>query len=258
MSLKNSTEWIKMSNKGEINNNHDKEKHNLIRIIIIYAFWVIVLLLLSYWIINNDCPSKAGNDGWASYFGSFWGGVLGGGATLVAVVYTINDNKRENERKSKEAKEEKIKKSALIIYYDFDFAFKDIKMFMRDYVNRTKYRPGEDLKKCDHEKFKKSMNQLKQFYFDSTWIHTVAELYDVNISKSKKIDSEKIKRIYAIYGHFMTINKSIESPENFELCRRALDSMNQIVKATSENENFSIILNDQDLIDDLKEIAELG
>ena len=229
-----------------------------------------MLLLLSYWIINNDWPSKAGNDGWASYFGSFWGGVLGGGATLVAVVYTINDNKRENERKSKEEKKAKIKKSALIVYYDFDFAFEDIKEFMRDFFYCTKYKPGEDLKECDHDKFRKSMYQLKQFYFDSTWIHTVAELYDVdipmsknpseneNLPKGKKIDAEKIKRIYVIYGHFVTINKSIEAPEHFEFCRRSLYSMNQIVKATNENENLDIILNDQDLIDYLKEFAELN
>jgi hypothetical protein len=61
--------------------------------------------------------------GWLSFFGSYLGGLLGGVATLLAVVRTIDSNKDEQIIREENAKRKSIQKSALIVYYDFKFAF---------------------------------------------------------------------------------------------------------------------------------------
>ena len=85
---------------------------------------------MNYLIIGNNFASKATNDGWASFFGSYLGGVLGGGATLFAVLFTIDNNHLEYEQNRLKEQDELIAKSAVIIYNDFDFIFKDIHSFL--------------------------------------------------------------------------------------------------------------------------------
>lgn len=68
------------------------------------------------------------------FFGSYLGGIFGGVATLLAVVYTIKSNKKEQERKEKIERQKTIQKSAVIVYYDFQFALDEIVQFMNNYA----------------------------------------------------------------------------------------------------------------------------
>lgn len=178
--------------------------------------------------------SKAQPDGWAGFFGSYLGGV----ATLIAVIVTILYNFNEIKRKSIEEKEERIKKSALIIYFDFKFILENIYTFL-DELRDNKV--GTDvLDPCDNydfEKYKEKRVVLDQFYFDSNWIRTVADLYESENSNTHNIDPNEIKTIYEIYGHFMTIEKSTYS-YNEKICNKAFEAMKKIKAKNSEVEKI--------------------
>jgi len=81
------------------------------KIYIILAIIVITLLplIINYTVINNGFESKAGNDGWASFFGSYLGGVIGGIGTLIAVLVTTHQTRKiQEENKSQNKKNMKI------------------------------------------------------------------------------------------------------------------------------------------------------
>lgn len=110
------------------------------------------------------------------------------------------------QRKIDKAKDEKeLQESALIVYYDFEFAFADIIKFMNDYLSR---------KEVSHKKsfnfniFKeqKEKNHI-YIYIDDNWIHTVAKL-----SSSLKYD--EIQKIYKLYGDLSTIKRAFNSSVN--------------------------------------------
>ena len=89
---------------------------------IVYVLFIVCApIAIEKLIIANSYSSGASNDGWASFFGSYLGGVFGGTATLMAVLITIRNGKKEQEEEIAREKEELIRKSALIVYYDFEF-----------------------------------------------------------------------------------------------------------------------------------------
>ena len=51
---------------------------------------IILPVVLECFIFSNEYFSKVTNDGWASFFGSYFGGVLGGTGTLVALLISTN------------------------------------------------------------------------------------------------------------------------------------------------------------------------
>lgn len=57
---------------------------------------IILPLAINNFIINNNYYSKATNDGWASFFGSYLGGILGGFGTLASVLITLRETRKEN------------------------------------------------------------------------------------------------------------------------------------------------------------------
>lgn len=196
-------------------------------IILTLAITVITPVALQYCIIENDFPSKASNDGWASFFGSYLGGVFGGIATLVAVILTIHFNQKEQERRSNEEKRERIRKSVIIIYNDFEFSFNNIRDFLFFYwKNKNNRCITNKLEEEDKETFLLNRKRLNQFYFDNNWICTVAELND-----SCQFTSDDIKRIYEVYGHLMTINKILNS-DDYYICQSAYKAMNSIMNWT--------------------------
>lgn len=187
--------------------------------------------------LDSGFLSGASPEGWASFLGSYIGGVFGGVATLIAVILTIFYNMYEIERKSTEEKEERIKKSAVIIYFDFKFILENIYTFLDELRDK---RDTDGLDPCDNydfEKYKEKRVVLDQFYFDSNWIRTVADLYESKNSKSHNINSNEIKTIYEIYGHFMTIEKSIHSNDK-KICNKAFEAMKKIKAKKSEVEKI--------------------
>lgn len=65
-------------------------------------FWVIGIIimpiLINYLIINNNFFSKAGNDGWASFWGSYLGAIFSGIITLIVMYVTIIDGRKNTKK----------------------------------------------------------------------------------------------------------------------------------------------------------------
>lgn len=178
---------------------------------------------------------------WFSFFGSYLGGVFGGIATLIAVLYTIKSNVTEQDRKEENEKQKEIKKSALIVYYDFKFAFNNIADFLNLFSRKCaseghKYPTKYLYNKEDIELYKKCTIELNQFYLDDNWIHTVANLHDPAL-----FGEGTIKKIYEIYGHLSNINKSIERPDD-DIIRNAFESMTDIFEyKCSKNGSLTVL-----------------
>lgn len=189
-------------------------------------------------ILNSGFLSDAGSEGWASFFGSYLGGILGGVATLLALILTIKNNREEIENKANEERHNRIKKSALIVFYDFKFVLENINAFLDELRNA-----GVDTKVTDlnnpaaFNAYKKKRVVLDQLYFDANWIRTVADLYENELEqkkpKSYSIEPEEIKTIYEIYGHFMTIDKGIYSYDK-NICNKAFEAMKKIKSKESD------------------------
>nr|DAR86830.1 MAG TPA: protein of unknown function (DUF5381) [Caudoviricetes sp.] len=67
-----------------------KKKH----MVILFVFVLILPVILQYAVFANSVESNVSNDGWASFLGSYIGGVFGGGMTLAAVWISVRETKR--------------------------------------------------------------------------------------------------------------------------------------------------------------------
>ena len=181
--------------------------------------------------------------------------MLGGAATLIAVIYTIQNNKDEQIEKENNDKQVSIEKSAFIVYNDFYFNIKCIKNFMNKLwkkrlathqfevlINKDK----DELENYEYDYFKECCNQFNQFFINSKWISIVANLKD-----SSKMNQDDIVRICEIYGHFITIQNSIEGV-SLEIYKNAYKAMNEIIdfKATLK-EGSALVFNEKDEVTDL-------
>lgn len=72
-----------------------KKTSKLILLVIILILLVIPVFV-NWAVINNDFYSKATNDSWVSFLGSYLGGILGGFATLIGVLITLKSSRIEN------------------------------------------------------------------------------------------------------------------------------------------------------------------
>ena len=200
-------------------------------------FWLLIIIfvpqVVNYWIINNSIPGNSTDDGWASFFGSFLRGIVGGGATLVGVILTIEQNNKEQKLNEIRKSREIVQHSATIIYYDFKFAFDNINDFLFFF---WRDRPGKTINKLesreDYDCFISKKNKLNQFYFVNDWISTVADLKYTKQLSTKELEQfteEEIKKIYEIYGHLMNVLKFIDSNDD-DVCDKAFYSMNNIVQ----------------------------
>jgi len=104
---------------------------------------------------------------------------------------------RESERRKETAeKKAKIKKSALIIYFDFKFAFQDL-LPCYTYLSNSKRQYGKFY--FDTDLWKAAP---KFIYLDENWIPNVANLVD-----NENPDMKLIEQIYDMYGHLNDVNK---------------------------------------------------
>lgn len=60
----------------------------------LFGLVVILPVILQYAVFANSVESNASNDGWASFLGSYIGGVFGGGMTLMAVLISVRETRR--------------------------------------------------------------------------------------------------------------------------------------------------------------------
>lgn len=66
-------------------------------IMISIAIVVLLPILVNFVIINNNFYSKASNDGWISFWGSYIGGIFGGVGTLIALNITVSNSQKYQE-----------------------------------------------------------------------------------------------------------------------------------------------------------------
>jgi hypothetical protein len=198
---------------------HENKLFCIIGVLIVIAFGVQVLFKCCLGISLNSFD-----------LGSYYGGVIGGIATLLALLLTIQHNKKEQEEKEEKEKEKIVQKSAIIVFYDFKFAFDDITIFLTHLLDKkSTHKPFLKDNSLNTTAYLEHIDCLTQFYFDKKWIKTVAEL-------NGRIDSheEDIGIIYEIYGHLMTINKSLQidkktlTKKEKKICSNAFESMNTL------------------------------
>ena len=124
------------------------------------------------------------------------GAILGTYMAITGAIWT--------QRKIDEVAEKKeITKAATIVYYDFDFAFKDFEKILGLYSSRIKCQSNVLSSDEQVEAFSKIINRYR-VYIDDKWITNVANLAVV-------VSSEELKRIYGLYGDISTIKSVLSS-----------------------------------------------
>ena len=166
-------------------------------IFIALLFLVSPLLLRISWVesIVTDILFALKEEGYKSSYIETIGAIFGTFFAITGALWTQKRIDLQNE-------EHKIKEAAVIVYYDFKFAFDDIFQFEYAYACIS---PETDNEYDDLEYFCKYRNNLK-IYIDSDWICNVAKLCNV-------LSSEEIKQVYKIYGDFETIKCVFEKPD---------------------------------------------
>ena len=133
------------------------------------------------------------DSGYKSSYIETFGAILG---TFLAVAGTL-----WTQRKIDEAVDKKeIKECALIIFYDFEFALKDLTKLMQYYQNSQRTISNVLL---DYKEFAKRQKRYR-IYIDDDWIHNVAKL-------SHKLSSREIQKIYKLYGDLCTIRNAFNT-----------------------------------------------
>ena len=207
--------------------------------------FILIPLLLDYIVFENNVFCSVSNDGWASFFGSFCGGI----ATLFAVLLTLEHNKYEYRQKKEDERTARNEKSALIIFYDFKFAFENIRaVYKASTVNLLFNVNNLNSGTNGLSDYKILLNQL---YLDSDWVRNVAELKDC-----PDIDSQVIDDIYRVYGYLQAILKWKEL-DNIDTRREAVLAMAKLMKY--DESSFDYLLEDDvaRVYDKLKNIAHI-
>lgn len=166
---------------------------------IIGGFFVASPFFLRCPVIENAllwflCPLKE-SEYKICYIETF-GAILG---TFLAIYGALWTQRKIDER----TEQKELRESALIIYYDFDFALKDILALMQSYLS--------SVAKCSDElqdfHYFLACTKKYRMYLDSEWIRNVAKLSDV-------LSSKEMHEIYSLYGDLSTIGEIFNAPRS--------------------------------------------
>ncbi|RJE48911.1 MULTISPECIES: hypothetical protein [unclassified Dehalobacter] len=149
---------------------------------IIYVSIGIVIIILIPWlfdslIFGNNIKSNLSNGEWAGFLGSYIGGIVGGFATLSAVLISLNKGKTIQE-------ESEIRENVLIVYYDLILGLTDLKKIYISHRNQS---------------FKDVPTRM---FLSSNWIRNVAMI----ASKLENIDY-----IYKLYGDLEMLRDDLKT-----------------------------------------------
>ena len=225
--------------------------------IIIYIISIFILPVLVY--VSKSIYFKTFgryNDNWLGFWGSYLGGILGGIATLMAVVVTIHNNNDEQDRKEENEKKTVIQRSAFIVHLDFQFTFENIVDFLLFFWKTESCCIDELRSRKNYEAYLKCRNRLNQFYFVEDFIYRVADLRECDYLK------EDIKRIGEVYGHLMNIRKSLDVSKDDvqeDILQRAFVSMNSFIDhdRIAKDGGIHIIIDCQDRgVDVIKKVMK--
>lgn len=166
--------------------NKNKKNQNKYLVILILLSVIIAMPIVAMFIVENDVPSKASNDGWLSFIGSYLGGLI----TLITLYITTKDT-REIQRKYEDDKLDVVSSSAFIIYNDLKVCFQDIAEIIIIY---SIYNSSLNKSKEERAKFILDWKALGRGYtFYNGWRERL-EIIFPNIDKKMFLD------IYEIYS----------------------------------------------------------
>lgn len=192
----------------------NKKRKNLIliiKILILICLFLILLVGLPYIInreiIGNDFFSKASNDGWVSFWGSYLGGMIGGVGTLIAVYFTIKDSKKQldyHKKKQKKIENKERMANLCIITTELKMCFYDTFRILTVFsIENSKILMSEE-EKCDWIlKFK---DILRGVSYSRKWRDVLKELVGI-------IDEDTFERIYEIFLLFEKVDFNISEKD---------------------------------------------
>lgn len=118
--------------------------------LIIVVLGIVVPFVINITAIGSDFPSKAGNDGWISFWGSYIGGIFGGAGTLIALYISSSlarEHQKENilmTRKIQEENLECIRKERMITINSKEIEYlKDLYETVYGYEKYLRYKLKE-------------------------------------------------------------------------------------------------------------------
>lgn len=172
--------------------------------IFLTGIFIVSPLFLKIQIMNNALSGfmySLKEQGYKSSYVETLGAILGTFLAISGALWT--QRKFEQEAELKEEEERKYEKF-LIIYYDFEFAFNDIKNNMFFFQYKKEGKMLNVLEDIDIELFKDCWKKFKvHIYHD--WIANVA-------SVSKYFTKEEVKNIYKIYGDLVELSQIFNEP----------------------------------------------
>lgn len=101
--------------------NIEKDKthdQSIKKTIVILILIILTILIITKVIVESTVISKASNDGWLSFIGSFAGGCIGGIGTLLAVYFTTKQTREMQQRNDRKNKAKEIENKVSIFIAD--------------------------------------------------------------------------------------------------------------------------------------------
>lgn len=198
------TEVMKVKRKFLVNKDLKKVMDYFVEIVLFLIVSIITVIFIAspWWLECDNLSSGVSNildtlktEGYKITYIETMGAILG---TFLAISAALWTQRRENKRQEKNS----IKEAAVIVYYDFKFAFEDLFKFEKAYAC---IKPGIENEYDDLEYFLKYKSTIK-IYIDSNWIANVAKLCNV-------LAADEIKQIYKIYGDLETVKEVFDRRE---------------------------------------------
>ena len=153
----------------------------------------------------------------------------------------------------KSAEKKELKECATIIYYDFDFAIKQIIDSELSYKETQRRKESKILDKDFnwYEELRKSFT----LYIDEKWIRNVAKL-------SHSLSNDNIKTIYDIYGDLnsviLTLSKSLpEEDTHFVFASFINKHINYIPKGKIDNVKDCLNKDGKEVMDKLMQLSDI-
>ncbi len=203
---------------------------------------------ISTWVSSILVPLKT--EGYKSSYVETLGAL---GGTAFAVCGALWTQRRFEKR----AEEDRRRERLLIIYYDFQFVFDDIKKYMKIYLYKKGGTISNTLHDSDIESFRTHWKRFKVHIYDD-WIANVA-------SVSKYFTKEEIKQIYELYGEVDELNQIFKDPideiSDLELQIAYSKMFNYVTVTFNLNpirvENVEIKKEIYSLLEKLQEVGEI-
>lgn len=90
-------------------------KNGIVLAIVVLMVLIIIPIFLNFFIFENEYITKVSNDGWASFFGSYIGGAIGGIGTLIAMYISVRETQKQIVISDvKDKKKERVKEAEVI------------------------------------------------------------------------------------------------------------------------------------------------